>query len=106
VHHLSKSIELDATQLEAYLEIGQVYQKRRRLDRAQVAYKQAIALAPNDSRPYWEAGQALKESKDYIGAEAMLRKAAALAPKDLNIQRQLGAVIALKLVHQPQEVQS
>ncbi|MBN1666358.1 MAG: tetratricopeptide repeat protein, partial [Anaerolineales bacterium] len=106
VHHLSKSIELDTAQLDAYLEIGRVYQKRRRLDQAQVAYQHAIALAPNDSRPYWEAAQALKESKDYVGAEAMLRKAAALVPKDLNIQRQLGAVIALKLVHQPQEVQS
>jgi len=34
----------------------------------------------------------------------MLRRAATLAPKDLYIQRQLGAVIALTLVHQPQEV--
>jgi hypothetical protein len=29
----------------------------------------------------------------------MLRRASALAPNDLNIHRQLGAVVALNLVH-------
>jgi hypothetical protein len=29
----------------------------------------------------------------------MLRRAAGAAPKDVNIQRQLGAVVALNLVH-------
>jgi len=45
----------------------------------------------------------LKEAKDYTGTEALLRKSAQLAPDDVNIKRQLGAVIALNLVHNAQE---
>ena len=48
----------------------------------------------------------MRELKDYVGAEAMLRRAAELSPQDLNIRRQLGAVIALNLVHNSQEVNS
>ena len=41
----------------------------------------------------------LKESRDYLGAESMLRRAADLAPDDVTIHRQLGALVALNLVH-------
>jgi hypothetical protein len=34
----------------------------------------------------------------------MFRRAAELAPEDVNIQRQLGAVVALNLVYETQEV--
>jgi len=43
--------------------------------------------------------KALKESRDYLEAETMLRHAAHLAPQEVNIHRQLGAVVALNLVH-------
>ncbi|MDH5508412.1 MAG: hypothetical protein OEZ02_14415, partial [Anaerolineae bacterium] len=56
-------------------------------------------IAPNDARPLFHAGIALKESKNFTAAESMLRCAAEIAPKDLDIQRQLGAVVALTLVH-------
>jgi Flp pilus assembly protein TadD len=46
----------------------------------------------------------MKEGKDFMGAEKMLRKASELAPDDLDIHRQLGAVIALNLVHNSMEV--
>ena len=42
--------------------------------------------------------------KDYPGAESMMRRAAQLAPHDVNIRRQLGAIVALNLVHNSQEV--
>jgi Flp pilus assembly protein TadD len=74
-------------------------QERRQLNQALQIYNRATAVAPKDPRPYFQAGLALKESKDYIGAEAMLRRAASLAPNDLGIHRQLGAVVALNLVH-------
>jgi hypothetical protein len=48
----------------------------------------------------------LKDAKDYSSAEVMLRKAAAVDPKDVNIKRQLGAVIALNLVHKSQQESS
>jgi hypothetical protein len=43
----------------------------------------------------------LKESKDYKSSETMLRRAVNLAPNDLTIRRQLAAVVALNLVHNP-----
>ena len=43
----------------------------------------------------------LKEGKDYLGAETMFRQAYANDKNDLFIQRQLAAVIALALIHQP-----
>jgi tetratricopeptide (TPR) repeat protein len=103
VDHLSKAIDLAPNHIEAILEIGRTHQARRQYALAQDFFQQAISVSPNDPRPYWESGQSLKECKDYVGAETMLRRAANLAPKDINIQRQLGAVLALKLVHQPSE---
>ena len=103
IHHLGKAIQEAPEFLEPYIEIGLVHQDRRQHSEALEYFQQAISVAPNDPRAYWQAGQMLKGCKDYAAAESMLRRAAALVPKDLNIQRQLGAVIALKLVHQPDE---
>jgi tetratricopeptide (TPR) repeat protein len=99
LHHLNEAIHLDPNLLEPYLELGRTHQERRQLTQALQIYDQATNIAPKDPRPYFQAGLALKESKDYMGAENMLRRAAALAPNDLSIHRQLGAVVALNLVH-------
>ena len=99
IHHLSEAIQLTPSLMEAYLELGSTYQDRRDLDRALQAYDQAMKLGAEDPRPYYLAALALKECKDYQNAETLLRRAAALAPTDLAIRRQLGAVIALNLVH-------
>jgi tetratricopeptide (TPR) repeat protein len=103
IHHLSEAIRLAPNDIEAYLELGKVHQDRREHNLAQKVYQQASAVAPSDARPYYQAGLTLKEGKDYISAEIMLRKAAELAPEDLNIRRQLAAIIAINLVHNPQE---
>jgi tetratricopeptide (TPR) repeat protein len=99
LHHLNEAIHLDPHLLEPYLELGRTHQERRQLAQALQIYNEATNIAPKDPRPYFQAGIALKESKDYLGAENMLRRAAALAPNDLSIHRQLGAVVALNLVH-------
>jgi Flp pilus assembly protein TadD len=67
------------------------------------AFQQAAAVAPSNAQPHIEAAMALKEAKNYDAAEAELRTASKLAPKDRSIQRQLAAVIALNLIHHPQE---
>jgi Flp pilus assembly protein TadD len=64
-------------------------------------YRRAASIAPHDPRPYLQAGLALKEGKDYLESESMLRRAADLAPNDPTIRRQLAAVIAINLVHNP-----
>jgi Flp pilus assembly protein TadD len=45
------------------------------------------------------AGLALKEAKEYQAAEEMLQKAVEKTPDNPIVHRQLGAVIALNLVH-------
>jgi tetratricopeptide (TPR) repeat protein len=106
IYHLNESIHLDPTLVDAYLEVGRAHQERRQHNQALQAYNQASAVAPLDPRPYYQASQAMKESKDYLGAETMLRRAAALAPNDLNIHRQLAAVVAVNLVHNPHRTAS
>lgn len=90
--------------LEALMELGRVYQARREFQTAIQVYQQAIMLSPKSHQPYLAAGSVLREAKDYRGSEAMFRRAAELAPEDVNIQRQLGAVVALNLVYETQEV--
>ena len=99
IHHLSEAINHAPAHLEAYLELGRVYQDRREHRQALKVYQKAMSVAGNDYRPYYQAGLALKDSKDYLAAEAMLRRAAQMAPNEVSIHRLLGAVVALNLVH-------
>lgn len=104
LHHLGEVVRLDPANFEAYMELGKIYHGRRESAKALLAYEQAIQLAPNDFKPYYQSAIIMKEGKDFVGAEKMLRKASELAPNDLDIHRQLGAVIALNLVHNSMEV--
>jgi len=104
LYHLNEAIHKDPRLIESYIELGRAHQERRQHSLALQIYKQATVVAPKDPRPYYQAGIALKESKDYLGAETMLRRAAALAPNDLSIHRQLGAVVALNLVHNRRQI--
>jgi len=103
IHFYSEAIRQSPADVEPYLDLGEAYLDRREHLQALRTYQQAIKIAPRDFRPFYQAANVLRDSKDYIGAEAMLRRAAELAPGDLNIRRQLGAVIALNLVHNSQE---
>jgi tetratricopeptide (TPR) repeat protein len=101
IHHLSQAIQLTPDRLEPYLELGLARKERREYDQALQIFEQATSIAPEDPRAPFQAGLALKESKDYKSSETMLRRAVSLAPHDLNIRRQLAAVVALNLVHNP-----
>jgi Tfp pilus assembly protein PilF len=68
--------------------------------------EQGITKNPGELDLYLACAALLKEAKDYQAAEQMLRKASSLEPRNVNIHRQLGAVLALNLVHQSQEVSS
>ena len=99
IHHLSEAVSLSSDYLDAYLELGKVYQERRETQQALKIYQKAIGVAGMDYRPYFQAGLVLKDNKDYMAAEAMLRRAAQLAPNEVSVHRMLGAVVALNLVH-------
>lgn len=106
IHHLSQAIVQSPQMFEAYQELGATYQERRELLQALQVYEMGIKVLPDEPRLFYAAALVMREIKDYVGAEAMLRKASELSPDDLNIRRQLGAVIALNLVHNPQEANS
>jgi tetratricopeptide (TPR) repeat protein len=101
IFHLNEAIQLAPERLEPYLELGQARKERREYQEAIQLFEQATTIAPDDPRAPYQAGLALKESKDYRSSETMLRRAVNLAPNDLNIRRQLAAVVALNLVHNP-----
>ncbi len=103
IDHFSTCITLDKSNVEAYLEMARTYQERRDFTKAISIYEKSIETAPKDYRGYYHLGLVLRDSKDYRGAEKMLRKASELAKDDVNILRQLGAIIALNLVHNSQE---
>jgi tetratricopeptide (TPR) repeat protein len=103
IHHFSEAIRLSPDHLDATLELASTHADRREYKQALEMYDLAAKIAPRDPRSYHQAANALKEIKDYTGAEARLRRAAELAPEDVAIRRQLGAIIALNLVHRQQE---
>jgi tetratricopeptide (TPR) repeat protein len=81
--------------------LGLARKERREYQQALQIFERATIIAPDDPRAPYQAGLALKESKDYKSSETMLRRAVSLAPNDLTIRRQLAAVVALNLVHNP-----
>ena len=101
IQHLNEAIHLAPDRLEPYIELGLARKERREYQQALQIFERATVIAPNDPRAPYQAGLALKESKDYKSSETMLRRAVSLAPNDLNIRRQLAAVVALNLVHNP-----
>jgi tetratricopeptide (TPR) repeat protein len=101
IQHLSEAIQLAPDRLEPYIELGLARKERREYQQALQIFERATIIAPNDPRAPYQAGLALKESKDYKSSETMLRRAVSLAPNDVNMRRQLAAVVALNLVHNP-----
>jgi tetratricopeptide (TPR) repeat protein len=99
IQHFNQAIERQPQNIEPYLELGRIYHSRRQYEQSLEILQQAIEIAPDDYRPFFEAGQTLNKAKDYANAERVLRKAAKLAPQNVSIQRQLGAMVVLNLVH-------
>ncbi len=103
IDHFSACVTIDSDHVESYLEMAKTYQERRDFPKASTLYEKVIEINPRDYRGYYQLGLLLRDAKDYRGAETMLRKASELTKEDVNILRQLGAIIALNLVHNPQE---
>jgi predicted Zn-dependent protease len=99
VHSFAVTIQQNPNRVDAYKALGDTFLRRREFDEAAKIILQGIEINPADLGLILDAAKIYKDSKDYAEAEMMLRKAAALCPEDVNIQRQLGAIIALNLVH-------
>ncbi|HNR01215.1 MAG TPA: tetratricopeptide repeat protein [Anaerolineaceae bacterium] len=106
VNYFSQAIALEPKRKDGYLNLSQVYLKQRDHSKARKVLEQGIEKLPGEISLYLTCASLLKEAKDYQAAEQMLRKASSLDPRNVNVHRQLGAVLALNLVHQSQEVSS
>jgi tetratricopeptide (TPR) repeat protein len=106
IHSFSQVINLDSKNIEAYSELGAAYQQQREISKAVEVLKQIIDIDPFETSAYVSLANLYKDSKNYKLAEEMLKKAAEMEPKNVSIKRQLGALLALNLVHQSQEVSS
>jgi Flp pilus assembly protein TadD len=99
VHSFAKAIEEDVHFGDAYRALRDAHLKRREFAEATSTILKGVEQNPQDVDLVMDAVKLLKDNKDYGEAEKMLRKAAQIRPEDANIQRQLGAIIALNLVH-------
>lgn len=106
VYHFSEAVRQYPQDLEAYVALGETHLERRENTQALQVLREAMKIAPEDHRLFSKAGVILREQKDYVGAEELMRRASELAPGDVNIRRQLGAIVALNLVHNPKEVKA
>jgi tetratricopeptide (TPR) repeat protein len=105
-HHYSQAVRLEPKLIDGYLKLSQVYINQREFTQARKVLEQGITKVPGNVNLYLSCAALLKESKDYHGAEKMLRKASQIDPRNVIIHRQLGAILALNMVHQSQEVGS
>ncbi len=106
IHSFSQVIQLDLANSEAYYALSSVYEKQRETSKAIDMLRQLIEIKPKETIAYISLAGLYKEMKNYKMAEEMLKKAVELEPKNINVKRQLGALLALNLVHQSQEVSS
>lgn len=105
-HYFSQAIAHDPEDTEGYIKLSHAFAQQREFAKARDVLEEGIRRAPEDINLYLACASLLKDAKDYRGAEQMLRKASAIDPRNLAVHRQLGAVLALNLVHQSQEVSS
>lgn len=106
IQSFSQVIKLYPDCFEAYFLLGEVYEKQREYAKAIEILKQVIEQRPGDIQAYISLASLYKNAKNYRLAEEMLKRAVDIDPKNVSIKRQLGALLALNLVHQSQEVSS
>ncbi len=106
IHSFSQVVNLDEKKIEAYYALGTVFEEQRETSKAIDTLKRIIEINPNEVAAYLKMAEIYKDSKNYKMAEEMLKNAVEIEPKNVAIKRQLGALLALNLVHQSQEVSS
>jgi tetratricopeptide (TPR) repeat protein len=90
--HLKMAIQTDPTYVLAYFNLGKVYQKQRKWDKAIEAFEQATQRASDNPSYFYDLGEAYFETKQLEKAEGALKKAAELDPKLFKAHWRLGEV--------------
>ena len=96
VEDLSRALEVEPNNSEAWRWLARVYQNMNRLQDAEATYRKAIAAQTGYYRPYYDFGLFYHLRGQYREAEALFRQVTALAPEFDDGHTFLG----LALMHQ------
>lgn len=77
---LTKAVEADPTNKEAYFDMGKVYTKAKRYPEAVIAYRKAADLDDRSADTFFNLGYVYSASGDYSNAEKMFLRVVALRP--------------------------
>jgi Tfp pilus assembly protein PilF len=94
-----QSIQTDTTFDLAHYNLGKVYQKQRKWDKAAEALEAAAQLAPKNANYQYDLGEAYLEAKKIDQAEKALKAATEADPKLFKAHWRLGLVY--KMLDQP-----
>ncbi len=81
---LTKAVEADPTNKEAYFDLGKVYTKAKRYPEAIRAYRKAADLDDRSADTFFNLGFVYAATGDYSSAEKMFLRVAALRPPYLD----------------------
>jgi tetratricopeptide (TPR) repeat protein len=95
-HELKLGIQTDPTYDLAHYNLGKVYQKQRKWDRAIEAFEAAAERAPLNANYQYDLGEAYLESKRMDKAEAALKRATELDDKLFKAHWRLGLVYIME----------
>ncbi len=106
IEYLSRAMAIDQENADLYLLMVDVLKQRREYTRAIDLLEKAAINFPDHVTILLTLASLHKEGKNYQRAADLLQAASDLSPADISIKRQLGAILALNLVHFSQEVRS
>ena len=89
---LEKSLELDATQPQAFKMLGRVHTARSKPALAERAFAEAGRLAPRDAEPRYLLGRLYQSEGRLVEAARYLKEAVALDPSSARAHAFLGSV--------------
>jgi tetratricopeptide (TPR) repeat protein len=76
----------------AYVNLGSAYMAREDYDRAENAFRRAVAITPNEALPYYALGALAYRRGQYDQARQLFLKTASMAPDYANTYRMLGLI--------------
>ncbi len=79
----------------AHINLGGAYMAREEYDRAEGAFRRAVAITPDEALPYYALGRLAYRRREYDQARLLFLKTASMAPDYAETYRMLG-IIAIK----------
>jgi tetratricopeptide (TPR) repeat protein len=98
---LKSAITLDPTYAVAHYNLGKVYQKQRKWERAIEAFEAACQKEPSNANYFYDLGEAYEEARQMDKAEGALKKASELDAALFKAHWRLGEVY--KILERPKE---